>query len=84
MPGSLWTLLIVLLCTLVPVGVIVALKDLPPEWVQVAKDFQTLIGASVALGAAVIAFANMQMQIASARALERDNRSSRSARSPAR
>ncbi len=72
MRGARWTLIIVLLCLLVPILAIFVLTRLPPEWVQLAKDFQTLIGASVALGAAIIAFANVQVQIASARDLELD------------
>jgi hypothetical protein len=65
---------VVLLCICVPVLVIWALTRLPAEWLSLAKDFQTLLGAAVALGAAIIAFVNVSLQISSGQALERERR----------
>ncbi|MBV9077974.1 MAG: hypothetical protein JO048_10870 [Methylobacteriaceae bacterium] len=69
-----WAIAVVCLCVLGPIGVIAGLRALPPEILAVAKDFQTLIGASVALGAAVIAFTNVGLQITAARRQEEEKR----------
>lgn len=74
MTASRWALAVVGLSMAIPVFVVAAISLLPADLRKTSMEFQTLIGASVALGAAIIAFANVRAQIESTRVLELERR----------
>ena len=74
MAASRWAFAVVALSIAIPLGVIAGISLLSPDLRNTLMQFQTLIGASVALGAAVIAFANVRAQIESTRLLELERR----------
>ncbi len=53
-----------------PVAVAIALLLIPQDWRDRLKDFQQLLGGTIALGAAVIGFSNLHEQLTAQRVAE--------------